>query len=79
MYVIKTDKEGNKIWQNTYGKFNNDYGYTAEKVENGFIIKGTIQLCNSKDVLTRKCSTNVWFVTNDENGKELSNEILEEI
>ena len=79
MFVIKTDKKGEKLWQNTYGKFDNDYGYTAEKVDNGFIIKGTIQLCNSKDVLNRACSVNVWFVNIDENGKEISNEVLEEI
>jgi len=79
MYVIKTDKKGKKIWQNTYGKFDNDYGYTAEKVDGGFIIKGTTQRCNSKDVLNRACSVNVWFVTIDEHGKELSDKVLEEI
>jgi CubicO group peptidase (beta-lactamase class C family) len=79
MFVIKTDKKGKKLWQNTYGKFDNDYGYTAEKVDNGFIIKGTTQLCNSRDVLNRECSIRVWFVTIDENGKELSNKVLEEI
>tara|TARA_Y100000034_G_scaffold105927_1_gene134079 strand:- start:434568 stop:436637 length:2070 start_codon:yes stop_codon:yes gene_type:complete len=79
MFVIKVDKKGKQLWQKTYGKFNNDYGYSAEEVEGGFIIKGTIQQCNSKDVLTRKCSTNVWFITIDNEGNELSNEILEEI
>lgn len=79
MYVIKTDKHGKKIWQNTYGKFDNDYGYTAEKVEGGFIIKGTTQRCTSRDVLNRACSVNVWFVNIDEKGNELSNKVLEEI
>ncbi|WP_299112354.1 serine hydrolase domain-containing protein [uncultured Winogradskyella sp.] len=80
MFVIKTDKKGNKIWQNTYGDFYNEYGYSAEKVENGYIIKGTIQNCSSNtDVFNRTCTTNVWFVSIDENGKELSNKILEEI
>lgn len=79
MFVIKTDKNGEKLWQNTYGKFDNDYGYTAEKIENGFIIKGTIQQCNSKDVLNRKCSINVWFVTIDEEGNKISDNILEEV
>ena len=79
MFVIKTDKNGEKLWQNTYGKFDNDYGYTAEKIQNGFIIKGTIQQCNSKDVLNRKCSINVWFVTIDEEGNKISDNILEEV
>ena len=78
-YVIKTDKEGHQIWQNTYGKFDNDYAYTAEKVDGGYIIKGTTQLCDSKDVLDRTCTNNVWFVTIDENGKELSNQVLEKV
>ncbi|MGC6432397.1 MAG: serine hydrolase domain-containing protein [Jejuia sp.] len=79
IYVIKTDKKGNKIWQNTFGGLDNDYGYTAEKVSYGYIIKGTIQRCNSRDVLNRKCTNNVWFVTINNMGREISNEILEEI
>lgn len=79
MFVIKTDKKGNKLWQNTYGEFDNDYGYTAEIVADGYIIKGSTQRCNSKDVLNRKCSVNVWFVTIDKNGREISNKILEEL
>ncbi|MFP4844731.1 serine hydrolase domain-containing protein [Winogradskyella sp. PE311] len=80
MFVIKTDKEGNKVWQNTYGTFGNEYGYTAEKTGNGFLIKGTIQKCTSNsDVFNRSCKTNVWFVSIDKYGKEISNEILEEI
>lgn len=79
MYVIKTDKKGKKLWQNTYGDFDNEYGYSAEKTETGYLIKGTIQNCSSKDVLNRTCSTNVWFVSIDEKGKELSNKVLEKI
>ena len=80
MFVIKTDKKGKKIWQNTYGGFYNEYGYTAEKTKKGYLIKGTIQNCTSNtDVFNRKCTTNVWFVNIDKKGKELSNTILEEI
>ncbi len=78
MLVIKTDKKGNKLWQNTYGDFFNEYGYSAEKTATGYLIKGTIQNCDSNDFLTAKCTTNVWFVNIDENGKELSRTILEE-
>lgn len=80
MFVIKTDKNGKKLWQNTYGNFYNEYGYSAEKTNTGYVIKGTLQKCSSNtDVFNRTCKTNVWFVTTDKNGKELSNEILEEI
>ncbi|WP_439151071.1 serine hydrolase domain-containing protein [Winogradskyella sp.] len=80
MFVIKTDKKGNKQWQNTYGDFYNEYGYSVEKTETGYLIKGTIQNCTSNsDVLNRECTTNVWFVSIDKNGKELSREVLETI
>jgi len=29
VFVIKTDKKGKKIWQNTFGKSMNEYGYTV--------------------------------------------------
>lgn len=80
MYVIKTDKKGKKIWQNAYGGFYNEYGYAVEKTNTGYLIKGTIQNCSSNtDVFNRKCTTNVWFVSIDEKGKEISNKVLEEI
>ncbi len=78
--VIKTDKDGNKLWQNTYGNFYNEYGYTMEKTDNGYLIKGTIQKCSSNtDVFNRTCTTNVWYVSIDKNGTELSNTVLEEL
>lgn len=80
MFVIKIDKEGNQQWQNTYGDFYNEYGYTAELTEDGYLIKGTKQNCTSNsDVFNRKCTTNVWFVSIDKSGKEISDTLLEEI
>ena len=80
IFVIKTDKNGNKQWQNTYGDFYNEYGYIAEETAEGYLIKGTKQNCTSNsDVFNRKCNTNVWFVSIDKNGKEIANQILEEI
>ncbi|NRB47266.1 MAG: beta-lactamase family protein [Saprospiraceae bacterium] len=80
MFVIKTDKEGKKQWQNTYGDFYNEYGYTAEETAEGYLIKGTKQYCTSNtDVFNRECTTNVWFVSIDKNGKELANRLLEKI
>ena len=38
MFVIKTDKKGKKLWQNTYGGFYNEYGYTAEKTDSGYLV-----------------------------------------
>ena len=78
--VFEVDENGKKLWQNTYGDFYNDYGYALEQTANGYLIKGTKQDCTSNsDVFNRKCKTNVWVVSIDKNGKELSNTLLEEI
>ena len=79
VFVIKIDKEGNQLWQNTYGDFFNEYGYSAEKIEGGYLIKGTIQRCESRDVVNSPCRTNVWFITIDEKGQEVKSKILEEV
>ncbi len=80
MFVIKTDKDGKKQWQNTYGGFYNEYDYLAEETTEGYVIKGTKQGCTSNsDVFNRTCTTNVWFVSIDKKGKEISNILLEEI
>ena len=79
MFVIKTDKKGKKLWQNTYGDFYNEYGYSAEKTKAGYIIKGTKQQCENNTDIDRECVSNVWFVAIDQNGKELSNTLLEKV
>ncbi|MEM6719907.1 MAG: serine hydrolase domain-containing protein [Bacteroidota bacterium] len=79
MFVIKTDKQGKKLWQHTYGDFYNEYGYSAEKTQTGYLIKGTKQNCENNTDIDRECTSNVWFVSIDKNGKELSNELLEKI
>jgi CubicO group peptidase (beta-lactamase class C family) len=79
MFVIKTDKEGQQQWQNTYGGYLNEYGYTAEETQGGFLIKGTVQSCTDDDVVHGDCTTNVWYVSVDKRGQELSSKILEEI
>ena len=79
IYVIKTDKEGKQLWQNTYGGFYNEYGYSAKATDKGYLIKGTKQFCDDNEDINRECTTNVWFVTIDKNGKELSNDLLEEL
>ncbi|MEM9528216.1 MAG: serine hydrolase domain-containing protein [Bacteroidota bacterium] len=76
MFVIKTDRRGKKLWQNTFGKSMNEYGYTAEIIPSGYLIKGTIQDCVDGNVFD--CTTNVWKVAIDQDGNELSSEVGEE-
>lgn len=78
-YVIKTDRKGKKIWQKTYGGFYNEYGKSAEITNKGYRIKGTKQNCTNNSNIDRECTTSIWFVDIDENGSELSNQILETI
>ncbi len=77
VFVIKTDKNGKKKWQNTYGSFYNDYGYIAEVTETGYVIKGSTQSCDGNSDINRKCTDNVWLVYIDKNGKEQSNVVGE--
>lgn len=80
MFVIKTDKQGKKIWQNTYGEFANEYGYSAEATSEGYIIKGTKQDFEAYATNNPKSyKVNVWYVTIDKRGKELSSTLLEEV
>ena len=79
MLVIKTDKNGKKQWQNTFGNFLNEYGYIAEITEDGYLIKGSIQQCEGENVHDGPCSMNVWVVNIDKKGQEISSEVLEEM
>ena len=79
VFVIKTNEEGKQQWQNTFGGFFNEYGYMAEVTESGFLVKGTVQQCDSKDFLTANCTTSVYAIYIDQNGEKLSEEIREEI
>lgn len=40
MYVVKTDAEGNVVWEQNYGGTNLDYGFDIVEVSDGFIAVG---------------------------------------
>ncbi|NQX92030.1 MAG: serine hydrolase, partial [Flavobacteriales bacterium] len=80
VYIIKTDKEGKKLWQNSYGEAYNDYGYTAEKTDDGFLIRGVMQKCPNNDSLVEGgCANYVYVIKIDDHGKLLSQQVLEEV
>lgn len=80
VYVVKTDSNGNKIWEHTYGDFYNEYGLTMEETPDGYLLKGSKQKCSSNtDVFNRKCEDFHWTITIDSKGNELSNEVLDPI
>ncbi len=71
VYVIKTDLEGNIIWENTYGNSYSDYAYSIESTStNGCILVGT-----TNDVELGNGSNNILVMKLDSEGEidELSN------
>jgi CubicO group peptidase (beta-lactamase class C family) len=79
IFVIKTDKEGKQLWQKTYGGFYNEYGFSGERTEAGYLIKGSKQQCENNSDINRTCSSKDWFVEIDRLGNEVSNTLLEEL
>ncbi|MDI6604770.1 MAG: hypothetical protein QME35_06495 [Thermoanaerobacteraceae bacterium] len=40
VYVVKTDKNGNRIWEKTYGGSHCDYGWSVIQTKDGFAVAG---------------------------------------
>lgn len=69
--LLRIDREGNLIWQRTYGGFFNEYGKSLEAIsgENGYLISGTQQKCPGANV-SNDCQDYVWAFEVDEEGNE---------
>ena len=61
VYLIKTDADGNLLWQKTYGGTNYDFGYSVQQTsDGGYIITGSY---NSNQ--------NIYLIKTDANGDTL--------
>ena len=62
VYVVKTDKDGKKIWERTYGGRYDDEGYAVTKApDGGYVIAGRTE--------TRRNGSDLYLIKIDENGK----------
>lgn len=70
--LIKVTSDGEVEWQETYGEFFNEYGYSVSKIASGegFEIEGTQQICNTPNV-SNDCRDLVWKFQVDSKGKQI--------
>ena len=65
-WLLKIDKEGNEIWNKTYGGKNEDIGKNVIEVDNGFVIGGYTESYG-------KGEADFWLLKVDKNGNEIWN------
>lgn len=70
--LIKVTSGGEIQWQQTYGEFFNEYGYSATQLTSGegFEIEGTQQTCTTPNV-SNNCRDLVWKFQIDKNGRRI--------
>jgi hypothetical protein len=69
VWLIKTDAEGEELWNKTFGSKSIEYGIEVMQTDdNGFLILGTINDFDDKN--------DVWLIKTDRGGNELWNKTL---
>lgn len=72
IWVIKTDANGNKIWQKTYGGSSGEDAWAITgTVDGGFIVAGTTTSSSDGDVGPNKGFVDIWILKLDANGNLL--------
>ena len=64
VWIIKTDANGNRQWDKTYGSINEDNGWSVQQtLDGGYILAGETELYGSGDY-------DAWLIKTDENGNQ---------
>ncbi|MBK8700529.1 MAG: T9SS type A sorting domain-containing protein [Saprospiraceae bacterium] len=71
MYLMKLDKEGQMIWQKTYGGYDDDYCSSICQTPQGYALTG---FTNSFEASGK----DIYVVTTDRNGNQLNQAVLHE-
>ena len=71
IWLIKTDKKGNKLWDKTFGESYADHGYSVQQTsDDGYIIIGTIS--DPGPILAGiGICRNIWLIKTDPHGNKL--------
>ena len=64
IYIIKTNTDGDKIWEKTFGDTARDFGYSIDALDDEIIVAGKIRLNETE---------NPWLSKFDSDGNELWN------
>jgi hypothetical protein len=71
VWLIKTDGNGDEIWDRTYGGLYSDIGYSVQQTSDmGYIIAGTFEIFDADSI---NINIEVWLIKTDSTGYEMWN------